>query len=1225
MDDLSDSNSTLILDSQPQPPSSPSGNEANDVKEVGCQELQNTIPFEDTVVFDSPLAETQLEKLGFDDEVMGDGDCVAENMRAGAVCEYGEEVVLDSEDEGIHGSKVVTVVNGVLDGKAGRRIKENVMDLWKGQQLSLPCMRVEEMALAASNDSNQEQCRAGNKGTSIKFESTDWGKDLSHLPSCDYNFARLNYIDSQEPGESSEANALKFVDHFLSSNNVDLSPCVGHGKTFREKSPPVSSAKGPQSLAKRILLRTPIVKTGAFEWTDSDHHEGGGEFVSKRMETSFDFGGCRQKSVTRHQDAKDLHNKGGCSLVYKGKENNEFLKLRKEMMVSTCADSSTASCSSQEINRTVQVIDNNPVKELDDQLDARLTGQQLEASDMGRDTFDMFDIGFNTQVAAEAMEALACGHPASCSYGDAYQCPENTLDHSPRGLNENEAHFEHSSFRESACFDLGDIARKSKRKKRSARRFTRGSLGSFQKQSENQELHLELAITTKVRRGKSSAERQLNSGNSADAIESLGRRSVKPTKQRKAKVSSEKTKLKEFEVDVCSPLSVENISLGTGQSQGKCMNLTPVAHQNEQWMSEGKLMRTTNQLDNPGVIIQYRRKRSRVVAHPVEVLSANEKFSKLDFNSSLEDRNSKLNQEDQCIQLNTEGSLESNKLKEFEIDGCSALSVENISLGKGQSQEKCKNLSLVAYRNRQRMSEDKLIMTKHQLDNPGERRHDGVMIQYRRKSRVAGDTVEVLSANQGFSKMDFNSSWEARNRKLNQEDQSIQEVTAVTSYLRSNPWRYSRGKRTCRNVRRHSSGPNMYAPFTTVDGNDRNIHRVESQKRSEGIDKVKGKAGSPVYACLHLHSTETVPDRSLLGQSFDEPGSAGAISNCESAVINTRMFPTGLCNARASMQSGSLNGKDSSSSAGDAGKNHKLEVLSSKITEPSSSERTITFSSIKGINVASSNGKYYDHYRKPCNKNLPKSSLLKEILRLGVPESTPDLSWKDLRRRRDIAFVRVLFSQHLDDNIIKQQKKILARLGISIVSCCRDATHFIADKFARTRNMLEAIALGKPVVTHLWLESCGQASCFIDEKNYILRDTKKEKEIGFSMPVSLARASQQPLLKGHRVLITPSIKPDKEMITSLVKAVHGQPVERGQVFAAKDEKILDDLLILSCEEDHAICRPFLEKGAAVYSSELLLNGIVIQKLEYKRLLFKSKWCLAGSIELTATLFILSLE
>lgn len=61
--------------------------------------------------------------------------------------------------------------------------------------------------------------------------------------------------------------------------------------------------------------------------------------------------------------------------------------------------------------------------------------------------------------------------------------------------------------------------------------------------------------------------------------------------------------------------------------------------------------------------------------------------------------------------------------------------------------------------------------------------------------------------------------------------------------------------------------------------------------------------------------------------------------------------------------------------------------------------------------------------------------------------------------------------------------------------------------------MLETMALGKLVVNHLWLESCGQANCFIDEKNYILRDMKKEKEIGFNMPVSLARARQKPLLK----------------------------------------------------------------------------------------------------------------
>lgn len=91
--------------------------------------------------------------------------------------------------------------------------------------------------------------------------------------------------------------------------------------------------------------------------------------------------------------------------------------------------------------------------------------------------------------------------------------------------------------------------------------------------------------------------------------------------------------------------------------------------------------------------------------------------------------------------------------------------------------------------------------------------------------------------------------------------------------------------------------------------------------------------------------------------------------------------------------------------------------------------------------------------------------------------------------------------------------QIAERLKISIAASITDATHFIADNFLRTRNMLEAIASGKPVVTHLWLEDVGLANYYIDEQKYIVRDTKKEKELGFNMQVSLACASQHPLLQ----------------------------------------------------------------------------------------------------------------
>lgn len=129
-----------------------------------------------------------------------------------------------------------------------------------------------------------------------------------------------------------------------------------------------------------------------------------------------------------------------------------------------------------------------------------------------------------------------------------------------------------------------------------------------------------------------------------------------------------------------------------------------------------------------------------------------------------------------------------------------------------------------------------------------------------------------------------------------------------------------------------------------------------------------------------------------------------------------------------------------------------------------------------------------------------------------------------------------------------------------------EATHFIANTFMRTRNMLEAIASGKPVVTTQWLESIDQVNIYVDEEFYILRDSKKEKEFGFNMGVSLARARQFPLLQvpntllvsipflyswclfahyfspfqGKTVFITPNTKPGLNTITTLVKAVQGR-------------------------------------------------------------------------------------
>ncbi|CAM0885316.1 unnamed protein product [Alopecurus aequalis] len=236
--------------------------------------------------------------------------------------------------------------------------------------------------------------------------------------------------------------------------------------------------------------------------------------------------------------------------------------------------------------------------------------------------------------------------------------------------------------------------------------------------------------------------------------------------------------------------------------------------------------------------------------------------------------------------------------------------------------------------------------------------------------------------------------------------------------------------------------------------------------------------------------------------------------------------------------------------------------------------------------------------KKPLKRGLLKSPGSRELAGLFMNEVSPVLP-SSRRRKRHMSSVRVLFSQSMDSETIKDQTKILAHFGLPVVTTISEATHFVAEKFARTRNMLEAIAMGIPVVTPSWLECCNEARCFIDEKKYIMRDTKKEKELHFSMPVSLSQACKSPLLEGRRVLITPNAKPSKEVLKILVVAAGGKVLERITAPMMKNKKF-EGIFVISCEQDCSICLPFLKKGLKIFDSELLLNGIVVQKLEFER-------------------------
>ncbi|KAK4717503.1 hypothetical protein R3W88_015841 [Solanum pinnatisectum] len=471
-------------------------------------------------------------------------------------------------------------------------------------------------------------------------------------------------------------------------------------------------------------------------------------------------------------------------------------------------------------------------------------------------------------------------------------------------------------------------------------------------------------------------------------------------------------------------------------------------------------------------------------------------------------------------------------------------------------------LSSVVHRTRHQVS-----LNLRSLENPTTNSNtESNFPKKRRKQHDLGELndnlFKVAVVRGKVSKASTNTSRKARKVSMNNQGIIFQNVAATLSQVKLENW-VSKGKRTHKGVRRLSNGSsNLYPLLMPADqGNDfkfpdlnhkaeRRCQPVEFKRQNQSLEKTQSGLSSILIANKPYSSIRkySVTSQKMIPMDFKR------VESTESAKLNEM----------------------TSISTNLSTKEMKSDVFSNGISDPSYC-----------LN---------DHKKgKQHMRSLSRSPLSQELFRLGYAEQLPDFLPRGSRRRKGAGDICVLFSQGLDSKLIKQQKKILSRLGFISTSNCSDATHFVTDSFVRTRNMLEAIACGKPIVTHLWLESCGRASCFVDEKSYILRDAKKEKELSFSMPASLAHARKHPLLEGRRVIITPNAKPNRDTLLTLVKAV------RGEVVDESNSKITsDDLLILSCEEDYKACIPYLERGTLVYSSELLLNGIVIQKLEYNR-------------------------
>ncbi|XP_058503084.1 mediator of DNA damage checkpoint protein 1 [Solea solea] len=184
---------------------------------------------------------------------------------------------------------------------------------------------------------------------------------------------------------------------------------------------------------------------------------------------------------------------------------------------------------------------------------------------------------------------------------------------------------------------------------------------------------------------------------------------------------------------------------------------------------------------------------------------------------------------------------------------------------------------------------------------------------------------------------------------------------------------------------------------------------------------------------------------------------------------------------------------------------------------------------------------------------------------------------------------KVLFTGVVDES----GERVLARLGGSMAKGVADMNYLVTDKVRRTVKFLCAMAKGIPIVTTHWLEKSGKAGSFLPTDAFLVKDAEQETKFSFCLHESLRTARSQPLLQGYEIHVTKSVKPEPVYMKDIISC-------SGATFLPKmPSSLKPQTVVVSCEEDWALCGPAVAASLPVVTAEFILTGILQQRVDFQ--------------------------
>lgn len=186
-----------------------------------------------------------------------------------------------------------------------------------------------------------------------------------------------------------------------------------------------------------------------------------------------------------------------------------------------------------------------------------------------------------------------------------------------------------------------------------------------------------------------------------------------------------------------------------------------------------------------------------------------------------------------------------------------------------------------------------------------------------------------------------------------------------------------------------------------------------------------------------------------------------------------------------------------------------------------------------------------------------------------------------------------------------------------------DCTHIVAPRVSRTVKFLSGISSCDHIVTPEWVEESGRRGAFVAEEDFFLRDSDAEQLFGMNLTTSLSFAKERKLLEGISIVSTPSVQPPADALREIVTCAGGSLLTLPEVKVVFPDasKLPKTLIVLSTPEDiqQGSCKDFTDQNiseslgmryffikttimsfAEVYNAELILTGVLKQKLDFSQ-------------------------